>query len=55
LVKAIPLPAWAGPMGSRKLRLQEFLDSQQMKLVRLSTLCTSCLYVPGNICGTHVC
>jgi hypothetical protein len=30
--KAIPLQAWAGSEGSRRLRLLEFLDSQHMKM-----------------------
>jgi hypothetical protein len=32
-LKAIPLQAWTGPEGSRRLRLQEFLDNRNMKVV----------------------
>ena len=42
------------------LRVQEaeahrFQDNWHMKVVRLSALCTSRLYRPGNIPGTHFC
>jgi hypothetical protein len=30
--KAIPLPAWTSPLGSRRMRLPEFLDSRHMKV-----------------------
>jgi hypothetical protein len=50
--KAIPLQAWTGPEGSRRLRLPDF-DNQHMKMVRLSALRTGHLYPPGNIPGTH--
>ena len=50
--KAIPLQAWTGPEGSRRLRFQ---DSQHLKVVRLSAVRTSRLYPPGNIPGTHPC
>ena len=36
-VKAIPLQAWSGPEGSRRLRLP---DNRHMKVVRLSALRT---------------
>ena len=42
--KAIPLQAWTGPEGSRRLRLLDFTDNLHMKVVRLSALCTGCLY-----------
>jgi hypothetical protein len=29
--KAIPLQAWAGSQGSRRVRLSEYLDNQHMK------------------------
>jgi len=29
--KAIPLQAWTGPEGSRRVRLSEYLDNQHMK------------------------
>jgi hypothetical protein len=45
-LKSIPLQAWTGPLGSSRLRLPEFLDNWQMKVVRFSALCTGCLYYP---------
>ena len=53
--KAIPLQAWTGSEGSRRLRLPDFKDSQYMKVVRLSVLRTGRLYPPGKIPGTHYC
>ena len=41
---AIPLQAWTGPEGTRRLRLPEFQDNQHMKVVRLSALRTGRLY-----------
>jgi hypothetical protein len=40
--KAIPLQAWTGPEGSRRLRLTE--HNRHMKVVRLSALLTGRLY-----------
>jgi len=42
--KAIPLQAWTGPEGSRRLRLPDFEDNRQMKMVRLLSLRTGRLY-----------
>jgi len=42
--RAIPLQAWTGPEGSRRLSLQRFQDSRHMKVVRLSALHTGRLY-----------
>ena len=50
---AISLQAWAGPQGSRSLRLPEFLDNPHMKVVCLSALGTGRLYPPGDIPDTH--
>jgi len=47
--KAIPLQAQTG------LEAPRVHDNRHMKVVRLSALCTSCLYPPGNIPGTHLC
>jgi uncharacterized protein (DUF2384 family) len=44
--KAIPLQAWTRPEGSKRLRLTRFQDNRHMKVVRLSALCTDCLYPP---------
>ena len=42
--KAIPLQAWTGPKGSRRLRLPEILENRHMKVVMLSALRTGRLY-----------
>ena len=42
--KAIPVLAWTGPEGSRRLRLPEFLDSWHLKVAGVLALCTGCLY-----------
>ena len=41
--KAVPLQAWSGPEGSRKLRFPDFVTTAQDG-GRLSVLCTGCLY-----------
>ena len=38
--KAVPLQAWSGPEGSRKLRFPNFMTTAQ-DVVRLSALCTA--------------
>ena len=53
-VKAIPMQAWIGPLGCRRLRLLKFLDIRHMKVARLSALHTGRLYPAGDdIRGTH--
>jgi hypothetical protein len=42
-------------LGFQEVEAPKFLDSWQMKVVRLSVICTGCLYPPGNISGTHFC
>ena len=42
--KAVPLPAWKGPEGSRRLRLPDFMTIGTRKVVRLSALRTDWLY-----------
>jgi len=42
--KAVPLPAWKGPEGSRRLRLPDFKTIEHIKLVSLSALRTGRLY-----------
>ena len=51
--KAVPLQAWSGPEGSRKLRLPYFMTTAQDggKVV----LRTGRIYPPGNTAGTHFC
>jgi len=41
--KAVPLQAWTGPEGSRKLRFPDFMTTAQDG-GRLSALCTGSLY-----------
>jgi hypothetical protein len=43
--KAIPLQAWTGPESSRRLKPPRFQDNRHMKVVRLSALRTSRLYL----------
>ena len=51
--KAVPLQAWSGPEGSRKLRFPDFLTTQDggkvVSLTRRPPL------PPGNALGTHFC
>jgi len=42
--KAIPLQAWTGPHGFKRLKPPEFLDMWRMKIVRLSALRAGRLY-----------
>jgi hypothetical protein len=52
--KAVPLQAWGGPEGSRKLRLPDFLTTAQYggKVVSLTHRPP---LPPGNNPGTHCC
>jgi len=52
--KAVPLQAWTGPEGSRKLRLPDFVTAAQDggKVVSLTH---QLLLPPGNTPGTHFC
>ena len=51
--KAIPLGAWTGPGGSRRMSLPDFKTVRQIKVVRFSALSTGYLYPPRNIPGTR--
>ena len=53
--KGITLQAWRVLQGSRSLRLREFLDIQQIKVVRLSVVSTDLLYPSEDIRDTHFC
>ena len=52
-VKAVPLQAWTGPEGSRKLRFPDFVtmaqDGGNVNLTHRPPL------PPGNTPGTHFC
>jgi hypothetical protein len=51
--KAVPLQAWSGPEGSRKLRFRDFMTIQDGgKVVRLTHRPP---LPPGNTPGTHFC
>ena len=51
--KAVPLQAWSGPGGSRKLRFPDFMttaqDGGEVSLTHRPPL------PPGNTPGTHFC
>ena len=53
-VKAVPLQAWIGPNGSRKLRFPDFMTMAQDggKVVSLTHWLP---LPPGNAPGTHFC
>jgi hypothetical protein len=52
--KAVPLQAWSGPEGSRKLRFPDFITTAQdcRKVVSLTHRPP---LPPGNTPGTHFC
>jgi len=52
--KAVPLLAWSGAEGSRKLRFPDFMKTAQNcgKIVSLTHRPT---LLPGNTPGTHFC
>jgi len=52
--KAVPLQAWSGPEGSRKLRFPDFMTTAQDggKVVSLTHRPA---LPPGNAPGTHFC
>jgi hypothetical protein len=53
-VKAVPLQAWSGPEGPRKLRFPDFMTTAQDggKVVSLTHWPP---LPPGNTPGTHFC
>ena len=52
--KAIPLQAWSGPEGSRKLRFPDFMTTAQDGGKVVSLTHRPPLH-PGNTPGTHFC
>jgi hypothetical protein len=48
--KAVPLQAWSGPEGSRKLRFPDFIIT-----VQVVSLTHRPPLSPGNTPGTHFC
>ena len=53
-VKAVPLQAWSGPEGSRKLRFSDFMITAQDGGKVASLMHLPPLH-PGNAPGTHFC
>ena len=52
--KAVPLEAWSGPEGSRKLRFPDFMTTAQDGGKVVSLMHRPPL-PPGNTPGTHFC
>jgi hypothetical protein len=52
--KAVPLQAWSGPEGSRKLRFPDFMTTAQ-EGVKVVSLTHRPPLPPGNTPGTHFC
>jgi hypothetical protein len=52
--KAVPLQAWSGPEGSRKLRLPDFITKAQDG-GKVASLMQWPPLPPGNTPGTHFC
>ena len=52
--KAVPLQAWSGPEGSRKLRFQDFMTMAQNG-GNVVSLMHRLPLAPGNTPGTHFC
>jgi len=52
--KAIPLQAWSGPEGSRKLRFPDFMTTA-LEGGKIVSLTHQPHLPPGNSPGTHFC
>jgi len=52
--KEVPLQAWSGPEGSRKLRLPDFMTTTQ-DVGKVVSLTDRPPLPPGNTPGTHLC
>jgi hypothetical protein len=44
-----------GPCGIQQVQVPRFHHEWHIKVVRLTALCTGCLYPQGNVPGTHSC
>jgi hypothetical protein len=53
LSQDIPVQAWIGPEGSRRLRIPGCFDRRYRKETKSSALRTGSLYLPGKIPGNH--
>jgi len=53
--KSNPIIGLVMPWGFHKFEVPRFQDNWHMKVIRLSALCTGCLYPPGSIPVTHFC
>ena len=53
-VKSVPLQAWSGPEGSRKLRFADFMTTAQ-EGGKVVSLTHRPHLPPGNSPGTHFC
>jgi len=54
VVKAVPLQAWSGTEGSRKLRIPDFMTTAQ-GVGKVVSLMHWPHLPPGNSPGTHFC
>jgi len=52
--KAVPLQAWSGPEGSRKLRFPDYMTTAQDG-GKVTSLTHRPPLPPGNASGTHFC
>jgi len=52
--KAVPLQAWSGPEGSRKLRIADFMTKAQDD-ANFGSLTYQQTFPPGKAAGTHFC
>ena len=53
--KAVPLQAWSGPEGSRKLRFPDFMTMAAQDGGKVVSLTHRPPLPPGNTPGTHFC
>ena len=54
IYKAVPLQAWSGPKGSKKLRFPDFITTAQDG-VKVGSPTHRPPLPPGNTPGTHLC